>query len=52
MTLDGLREELAPRYLELGREVERQIADGTFHAGTSATVQVWPSKPRMAMSRP
>jgi SAM-dependent methyltransferase len=40
MTLDGLRQELAPLELAIGREVERQINEGTFHAGMSATVQV------------
>lgn len=40
MTLAGLREELAPLTIELGREVERQIHEGAFHGGRSATVQV------------
>jgi SAM-dependent methyltransferase len=40
MTLDGLREELAPLAFEVGRELERQIHEGAFHGGTSATVQV------------
>ena len=40
MTLDELKNELAPLTVEVGREVERQIHDGSFHAGASATVQV------------
>jgi len=40
MTLAGLREELAPLEIVLGREVERDIHEGIFHGGRSATVQV------------
>lgn len=40
MTLEGLREELAPLDIELGREVEREIHEGPFHGGPSATVQL------------
>ncbi len=40
MTLAGLKEELAPLTIELGREVEREIHEGTFHGGPSATVQL------------
>jgi SAM-dependent methyltransferase len=40
MTLDGLRDELAPLTIEAGRSVERQIHEGVFHSGRSATVQV------------
>lgn len=40
MTLDGLREELAPLHFDVGREVERDIDEGPFHGGRSATVQV------------
>jgi SAM-dependent methyltransferase len=40
MTLDGLQEELAPLEFAIGREVEREVDEGPFHAGTSATVQV------------
>lgn len=40
MTLAGLKDELAPLTLEIGREVERDIQEGAFHAGPSATVQV------------
>ena len=40
MTLAGLRDELASLTLEVGREVERDIDEGTFHAGRSATVQL------------
>jgi SAM-dependent methyltransferase len=46
MTLDGLREELAPLAIELGREVERDIHEGAFHGGPSATVQVVAVKDR------
>ena len=40
MTLAELRDELSPLTIEIGREVERQIDEGSFHSGTSATVQV------------
>lgn len=40
MTLAGLREELTPLELEIGREVERDVHEGIFHGGRSATVQV------------
>lgn len=40
MTLAGLRDELAPLKIELGREIERQIDEGSYHRGPSATVQV------------
>ncbi|MCA9591416.1 MAG: class I SAM-dependent methyltransferase [Myxococcales bacterium] len=40
MTLDGLREELAPLTIVIGRELERDIQEGAFHSGPSATVQV------------
>lgn len=40
MTLAGLRAELAPLHVEVGREVRRDIHEGAFHAGSSATVQV------------
>lgn len=40
MTLAGLRDELASLTLEVGREVERDIDEGIFHAGRSATVQL------------
>ena len=40
MTLAGLTAELAPLTIELGREGEREIHEGLFHGGTSATVQV------------
>lgn len=45
MTLAGLREELAPLELVVGREVERTIQEGRFHGGPSATVQVVAVKP-------
>lgn len=40
MTLEGLRSELSPLRLILGREVEREISEGTYHTGIGATVQV------------
>jgi SAM-dependent methyltransferase len=40
MTLAGLKEELAPLVIDIGREVEREIHEGAFHGGPSATVQV------------
>jgi len=39
MTLAGLKEELSPLTMELGLEVEREIHEGVFHGGPSATVQ-------------
>ena len=40
MTLAGLKEELSPLTIEIGREVEREIHEGAFHGGPSATVQL------------
>jgi SAM-dependent methyltransferase len=40
LTLAGLKEELAPLKIEIGREVERRIHEGPFHGGPSATVQL------------
>jgi SAM-dependent methyltransferase len=40
MTLAGLKEELAPLTMEVGREVEREIHEGALHGGPSATVQL------------
>lgn len=40
MTLDALKEELRPLELDIGREVERDVHEGPFHGGPSATVQV------------
>jgi SAM-dependent methyltransferase len=40
MTLAGLKEELSPLTIEIGREVEREIHEGAFHGGRSATVQL------------
>jgi SAM-dependent methyltransferase len=45
MTLDGLREELAGLELEVGRELEREIHEGTKHQGPSHVVQVLARKP-------
>lgn len=40
MTLAALKAELAPLTLELGREVTREVHEGAFHEGLSATVQL------------
>lgn len=40
MTLEGLRTELSPLQLAVGREVEREIREGMYHTGMGATVQV------------
>ena len=40
MTLDTLRSELAQLRIDLGRHVRREVHEGTFHNGMSATVQV------------
>jgi SAM-dependent methyltransferase len=40
MTLEGLREELSPMVLDIGRDVDREVQEGKFHSGPSATVQV------------
>lgn len=40
LTLEELKQELASLTLEVGRDVERQIHEGSFHSGRSATVQV------------
>lgn len=40
MTLAELRQELAPLGFEVGREVQRELHEGHFHKGTSATVQI------------
>lgn len=40
MTLETLESELAPLTFDVGREVERDIQEGAFHGGRSATVQV------------
>lgn len=40
MTLAGLREELAPLVLDVGRELVREIHEGPFHGGPSGVVQV------------
>jgi SAM-dependent methyltransferase len=46
MTLAALREELSPLTFEIGREVEREIHEGLFHGGPSATVQILAVRPR------
>jgi SAM-dependent methyltransferase len=38
--LDELREDLAGLELEIAREVEREVREGPFHGGPSATVQI------------
>lgn len=40
MTLHSLSEELHPLAVDVGREVEREIHEGIFHGGRSATVQL------------
>jgi SAM-dependent methyltransferase len=40
MTLAGLKAELAPLAIDVGREVRREIREGALHGGPSATVQV------------
>lgn len=45
MTLEGLRGELAPLRFEIGREIERDVHEGAFHGGRSATVQVLAVRP-------
>ncbi len=40
MTLAELEDELSGLTIELGREVDREIHEGAFHSGTSATVQI------------
>ena len=40
MTLESLRTELVGLSFVIAREVERDIQEGTFHSGQSATVQV------------
>jgi hypothetical protein len=44
-TLAELREELAGLELVVAREVIREIDEGAFHRGTSATVQVVAVRP-------
>ena len=45
MSLSVLREELPGLSIEVGREVERQIEEGIYHSGMSATVQVVAVRP-------
>lgn len=40
MSLDELRAELGALSFEIGREVERDVIEGTLHHGRAATVQV------------
>lgn len=46
VTLDELRADLAGLELEIAREVEREIHEGTGHGGLSAVVQVVARRPR------
>jgi hypothetical protein len=45
MTLDDVRAELTGLRLEVGREVEREVREGTKHTGRAAVVQVVAVKP-------
>ena len=40
MTLAALREELAGLEFLIGREIEREVIEGSFHSGRAAVVQV------------
>ena len=40
MTLAGLREELAGLEFQIARELERDVSEGTGHAGRGAVVQI------------
>ena len=39
-TIDELREDLAGLNLEIGRELERDVVEGSYHTGRAAVVQV------------
>lgn len=45
MTLPALREELAGLEIVIGRELEREVQEGSGHGGRSAVVQVMARKP-------
>ena len=45
MTAAGLREELAGLRFERCEEVDRDVAEGSYHQGPSTTVQVLAFKP-------
>jgi len=45
MALTGRRGELVPLTIEIGREIEREVHEGAFHGGLSATVQVVAIRP-------
>ena len=49
--LTDLRDELRPLDLVIAREVDREIHEGRFHGGPSATVQVVGVRPADAGSR-
>jgi SAM-dependent methyltransferase len=40
MELDIIRQELPGLRLEIGREIEREMAEGKYHNGTAAVVQI------------
>ncbi len=45
MTLADLREDLHGLQLEIGREIERDLGEGTLHRGRGAVVQVLARRP-------
>lgn len=40
MTLEGVKAEIGPLELVIGREVDREIHEGTFHTGLGSSVQL------------
>ena len=50
ITLDDLRTELSGLRFEVGREVRRELSEGSAHNGVSAVVQVLAFKPSQAGS--
>lgn len=51
MSLEALREELSPLDLAIAHETEREIHEGAFHGGKSATVQLVGVRPPRIMKR-
>lgn len=49
-TLDLLRDELAGLEIEIGRELQREVIEGTGHTGIAEVVQVFGRKPAMAVT--
>ncbi len=45
MSLSALEQELAPLEIVLGQELERELQEGSFHSGRSATVQLVAVRP-------